>query len=263
MLLWSRYPPVQTVALPRASRPARRSNSRSPVRCSQGLTRHATALQLVRETLRVHRRKRCSDREDRDTSGTRNSCIYRRRTNLSVRCQNPCNGASLSSPAPSRATVSTALGPQARRWTRSRQCPQPMSGPRPAQTQDASAVGGLHNARSAASFPYLPYSYRKELFGSTFAARYAGTMLANSATRAINPATITNVNGSLGLMSYTRLDITRPNTRASAAPIARPSSVGFMASTITSRKTSGTCAPSAKRMPISLTRRLTLYDNTL
>ena len=102
------------------------------------------------------------------------------------------------------------------------------------------------------------YSARKTFTGSSRKARYAGTRLAINATRASVAATAASVSGSDALTPKTSVFMTFADASAAIAPAAMPTNAGDMPSTITSRRTSALCAPSAVLIPISRLRPRTM-----
>src|SRR5262249_58938138 len=85
-------------------------------------------------------------------------------------------------------------------------------------------------------------------------ARYAGSKLAINATRASVAPTATSVTGSDALTPKTSVLMTFADASAAIVPAATPTSAGDMPSTITRRRTSDVCAPSAVLIPISRLR---------
>ena len=95
------------------------------------------------------------------------------------------------------------------------------------------------------------YSSRSTTIGSTRDARLAGTRHATHETRAIEAATETMVNGSVGLTLKSCACSTRVMASAPAMPTTSPATVSFAPCPRTIRNTVCRVAPRAMWMPIS------------
>src|SRR5216683_1232487 len=106
------------------------------------------------------------------------------------------------------------------------------------------------------------YSALKACIGSILEARHAGAAHAPAATISNVTVIDTNTIGSSGFVPYNSERIRNPTTAPPATPIASPITTGRNPSRNTSASTCSRCAPSAIRIPISVTRCVTRYDST-
>jgi exosortase K len=106
------------------------------------------------------------------------------------------------------------------------------------------------------------YSCRRATIGSTFAARRAGSQLANTVTSSSNKDTPMNADGSVAVTPYSKLETNRVTATAAINPSAKPRTVSLTPWPMTRESTSRLCAPRATRTPISRVRWMTENDST-
>src|ERR1041385_3350959 len=107
-----------------------------------------------------------------------------------------------------------------------------------------------------------PWSARRAVIGSTAAARRAGTYDATIATPSSSPALAANIQGSYTLVPYIMPRRSRTANDAAPRPTTTPTAVRPTPLPSTTRSTRAGSAPNATRIPISLVRSATRYDNT-